>query len=192
MNLNWLKIKELVTFYSGWHSNWVTIATKYVPYAHHSKEHPYQTCTKIDLKQISYWHFTMVAMVTEQQGMWMMLITWRNLHAKHELKLTENKGVSDILVWLPWYLTYHSDKVSAWCLLLQGTSMPNMNSNWFKRKELLRFHSGCDGNWITLATRCLADAYHSKEPPYQTWAQIDLKQRSYSHFTLVAMVTGLP
>ena len=41
----------------------------------------------------------------------------------------------------------------------------NMNSNRLKTKELLTFHSGCHGNWITIATRYVADA---KEPPYKT------------------------
>ena len=67
-----------------------------------------------------------------------------------------------------------------------------MNSNRLKSKELLTFHSGCYGNWVTIATRYVADAYHSKETPYQILSQIDLKQRSYKRFTLVAMVTGLP
>ena len=43
-----------------------------------------------------------------------------------------------------------------------------------------------------MATRYVADAYHPKEPPYQIWAQYNLKQRNYWCFTLVAMVTELP
>ena len=67
-----------------------------------------------------------------------------------------------------------------------------MNLNWLKTNELLTFHSGWNINWVTIATKYVNDVYHSKEPTYQTWTQIDLKQRSYWHFTLVAMVTELP
>ena len=46
-----------------------------------------------------------------------------------------------------------------------------MNLNQFKTKELLTFHSGCHGNWVTIATRYVADAYRSKESPYQIQSQ---------------------
>ena len=38
----------------------------------------------------------------------------------------------------------------------------------FKTKELLTYHYGFHGN---LAMRCVADAYHPKEPPYEIWTQ---------------------
>ena len=37
-----------------------------------------------------------------------------------------------------------------------------------------------------------ADAFHPKEAPYQILTQLDLKEKSYGHFTLVAMVPELP
>ena len=40
--------------------------------------------------------------------------------------------------------------------------MPNMDSIQLKVKELLRFHSGCHGDQVTIATKYLADAYHPK------------------------------
>ena len=54
---------------------------------------------------------------------------------------------------------------------------------------LLMFHSGCHDNQVSIGTRYEADAYCRKERPYQMWAQYDLKQRSYRHITVVAMVT---
>ena len=54
-----------------------------------------------------------------------------------------------------------------------------MNSNRLKTKELLTFQSGYHGNCVTIATRYVPDAYHSKEPPYQPLTQIDLKQMNY-------------
>ena len=44
---------------------------------------------------------------------------------------------------------------------------PNTNLNQLKLKELLTFHSGCHGNWVSIATRYVADDYCPKEPPYQ-------------------------
>ena len=32
--------------------------------------------------------------------------------------------------------------------------------------QLLRFHSSCHGNWVTIMVRYVADA-HPEEPPYQ-------------------------
>ena len=40
INSNGLKTKELLTFYSDCHGNWVTIAMRYVADANHSKEPP--------------------------------------------------------------------------------------------------------------------------------------------------------
>ena len=57
--------------------------------------------------------------------------------------------------------------------------MPNMDSIRLKTKELSTFYCGCHGNLVTIATRYVADAYCPKEPPYQTWTQYDLRQRSY-------------
>ena len=42
-----------------------------------------------------------------------------------------------------------------------------MKLNRLRTKELLTFHSGCHGNWVTIATRYVADAYGSKGPTYQ-------------------------
>ena len=56
---------------------------------------------------------------------------------------------------------------------------PNINLNGLETKELLTFHPGCYGNWVTIAMRYVADAYRSKEPQCQVSAQINLKQRSY-------------
>ena len=53
--------------------------------------------------------------------------------------------------------------------------MPNVDSTWLKTKELLNYHYGCHSNLVTIAARCVADAYHPKKGPYQ----IHLKQRSY-------------
>ena len=41
--------------------------------------------------------------------------------------------------------------------------MPNMNSLPLKTKELLRYHSGCHSNIVTIATVYVADAYYPKE-----------------------------
>ena len=55
----------------------------------------------------------------------------------------------------------------------------NINSLELKTKELLGFHSGCHGNWVTIITRYVADAYCLKEAPYQILTQYDLRQRIY-------------
>ena len=150
--------------------------------------------TQFDFKQRSYWHFNLVAIVTENwatmatrymadvqgtpiqhmnsirlntkqllkfysgcHGNWVTVATRyvlmpfipRKLHTKCELNSTVNNGVTDISLWLPWYLSYHSNEVH-----------------------------GC--------------AYHSKEPPYQTLIRFDLRLMSYWGFTLAAMTTKLP
>ena len=61
-------------------------------------------------------------------------------------------------------------------LLPQGISIPNVNSIKYEVKELLTYHCGCHGNLVTIAMRYVADAYHPKEPPYQIWAQYDIRQ----------------
>ena len=38
-----------------------------------------------------------------------------------------------------------------------------MNSIRPKTKELVKFHSGCNGNPVTTAMRYMADAYHPNE-----------------------------
>ena len=48
------------------------------------------------------------------------------------------------------------------------------------------FHSGCQGNLVTIAMRYVADAYFPKEPPYQVWTQSNIKQRVID---VVAMAT---
>ena len=67
--------------------------------------------------------------------------------------------------------------------------VPNVDSVQLKTKMLLMYHCGCHGNLGTIATRYVADAYHPIEPPYQIWTQYDIRQRSYWHITVVAMVT---
>ena len=41
--------------------------------------------------------------------------------------------------------------------------MPNMNSLQHKTKEVFGFQSGCYGNWVTIITRYVTDAYRLKE-----------------------------
>ena len=57
--------------------------------------------------------------------------------------------------------------------------MLNINSIRYKTKKLSRFQFGYHGNYVVMAMRNAADAYHSKEPPQQVQTQYDLKQRSY-------------
>ena len=54
MNSNRVKTKKLLTFDSGCHGNWITIAMRYVADAYLPKEAPYQIRTEIDLKQRSH------------------------------------------------------------------------------------------------------------------------------------------
>ena len=49
----------------------------------------------------------------------------------------------------------------------QRSLLANMNSIQVKTKELLRFHSGCNGKHVTIATRYVAETYHPKKPPHQ-------------------------
>ena len=79
-----------------------------------------------------------------------MHIVSKNIHTKYELNATQNKGVTEILSWLPWQLDCHSNEVYGSCLLSQRTSMPNLKSVRLKTKELLRFHSGCHIMTISL------------------------------------------
>ena len=85
----------------------------------------------------------------------------------------------EVSLWLPWQPSYHGIQVCGWCLSSQGTSMPNMSSIQLKAKELLMFHSGCHGNWVTIAARYVADSYCPKQPPCQIWTQYNLRQVSY-------------
>ena len=59
-----LKINELLMFYSGCHGNLVTIAMRYMADAYCPNEPPYQIWTKYGLRLRSYYHITVVAMVT--------------------------------------------------------------------------------------------------------------------------------
>ena len=93
-----------------------------------------------------------------------MLVVPRNLHTKYLLNTTEEKGVIKVSLWLPWQLSYYSNEVHDLWVLSQRTSIPNMNSMRLKTKELLRFQSGCHGNWVTIATRYVVDVYCLKEP----------------------------
>ena len=86
----------------------------------------------------------------QQRCSWLML---GNLCTKFGLNMTKEKGVIKISSWLPWQLSYHNNEVIGWCLLCQGTSIPNIDSIQFKTKELLRFHFGCHGNCVTIITR---------------------------------------
>ena len=66
------------------------------------------------MEQRSYQGFILVAIATElswQQGMWLMHLVSKKLHTKYELNMTQNKGVIEVLSWLPWQLGYHSNKV---------------------------------------------------------------------------------
>ena len=45
--------------------------------------------------------------------------------------------------------------------------MPNVDSIWLKKKELLTYHYGCHSNLVTIARRYVADAYYPKKGPYQ-------------------------
>ena len=40
-----------------------------------------------------------------------MRIVSKNLHTKYELNATQNKGVINVLSWLPWQLDCHSNEV---------------------------------------------------------------------------------
>ena len=51
--------------------------------------------------------------------------------------------------------------------------IPNMDSIQPKTEELLTYHCGCHGNFVTIATTYMADAYRLIEPPYQIWTQYD-------------------
>ena len=39
-----------------------------------------------------------------QRGMWLMRIFSKNFYTKYELNTTQNKGVIEVLSWLPWQL----------------------------------------------------------------------------------------
>ena len=72
---------------------------------------------------------------------------------------------------LPWH-------PGMWLMpIIPRNLLPNMSSIQLKAKELLMFHSGCHGNWVTIAARYVADSYCPKQPPYQIWTQYDLRQR---------------
>ena len=45
--------------------------------------------------------------------------------------------------------------------------IPNMTSIGLKTKELFTEHCGCHGNLVTIATRYVADAYHTKKASHQ-------------------------
>ena len=40
-----------------------------------------------------------------------MRIVSKSPHTKYELNVTQNKGVIEVLSWLPWQLGYHSNEV---------------------------------------------------------------------------------
>ena len=45
--------------------------------------------------------------------------------------------------------------------------MPNMILVGLKTYKLLRYHCGCHGKLVIIATRYVADAYHPKKASYQ-------------------------
>ena len=49
--------------------------------------------------------------------------------------------------------------------------MPNMNIIRFKTNELLKYHFRCYGNFVTIATRSVVDAYHHKDTSCQIRSQ---------------------
>ena len=53
-----------------------------------------------------------------------------------------------------------------------------MNSNQRKTKELLTFHSGCHGNWVTIAMRYVPDAYCSRNLHVKYELNNNLRQRA--------------
>ena len=57
-----------------------------------------------------------------------------------------------------------------------------MNSMRLKTKELLRFLSGCHGNWLTKATRYVVDVYCLKEPPMPNLKSVRLKTKELLRF----------
>ena len=88
-------------------------------------------------------------------------------------------------------MSYYSNDVCDWCLLSQGTSIPNMNSIQLETKQLLRFHSSCHGNYVCMAMSNVVFACPLKEPPCQIQTQYNLKPASYCGYTSVAMATKL-
>ena len=42
----------------------------------------------------------------------MPIVPW-NLYSKYELNKTKDKGISEVSLWLPWQLSYHSNEVLA-------------------------------------------------------------------------------
>ena len=77
------------------------------------------------------------------------------------------KGVIDLSLWLPWQLSYLSNAVCTWCLLLKRSPMTNIKSIQLETKELLTYHCGCHGNLVIIVLRHMADAYYPKEAPCQ-------------------------
>ena len=78
------------------------------------KESSYEIGTQYDLRQRRYKGFTLVAMATKfarQEGMCLMPFTQRNLHTKYELDLILKTNELDVLLWLPWQSSFHSNKV---------------------------------------------------------------------------------
>ena len=57
------------------------------------------------------------------------------------------------------------------------------------------YHCGCHGNPVIIAMRYVADAYYPKEPPYQIWAQYNIRYSELltyhccCHANLVTIVT---
>ena len=45
--------------------------------------------------------------------------------------------------------------------------MPNMISIGLKAYKLIRYHCGCHGKLVTIATRYVADTHHTKKGSYQ-------------------------
>ena len=56
----------------------------------------------------------------------------------------------------PWQLNYHSNEVCGYSLSSYLTSILHINVIQLKKKGLLRYHCGCQGNQATIATGCMA------------------------------------
>ena len=63
----------------------------------------------------------------------------RNLHTKYWLNMTEEKGVMKVSAWLPWQLSYYSNKIVGSCLLCQGTSIQAISGKNFSQSEYVAF-----------------------------------------------------
>ena len=63
------------------------------------------------------YYCTMETYLSQQQGMWLMPIITRILHAKYDLSNAQDIEVIKVSLWLPWQSSYHSNEVGgcAYC-----------------------------------------------------------------------------